>query len=132
MAGGETVAEANEFDPFRYMTVSCEMRVTAEDKLGTSSIQENSYVIACGSTEFATEAYLQSAVYGNTDLLLSALTVIGREPVPVGIMYKAFGDYSIDSLTSAAATAWTVSLALIPALAASVTGIVILVKRKYA
>ena len=132
MANGKSVASASEYDPFRFMTVSCEMRVTQEDDLGLSSIEENSYVIACGSTEFATEAYLQSAVYGNTDFMLSVLTVIGREPVPVGLLHKAFGDYSIDSLTTSAATAWTVTLTAIPAAAALITGIVILVKRKYA
>ena len=132
MANGKTVASAGEYDPFRFMTVSCEMRLTQEDNYGASTVQENSYVIACGSTDFATEAYLQSAVYGNTDFLLSALTVIGREPVPVGLIHKAFGDYSIDSLTTSAATAWTVALTAIPTVAALVTGVVILVKRKYA
>lgn len=132
MANGKTVAKADEYDPFRFMTVSCEMRITQEDNYGASSVQENSYVIACGSTDFATEAYLQSAVYGNTDFLLSALTVIGREPVPVGLIHKSFGDYSIDSLTTSAATVWTVVLTAIPTSAALITGVVILVKRKYA
>ncbi|MBR2908403.1 MAG: Gldg family protein [Clostridia bacterium] len=132
MANGKTVAKADEYDPFRFMTVSCEMRITQEDNYGASTVQENSYVIACGSTDFATEAYLQSAVYGNTDFLLSALTVIGREPVPVGLIHKSFGDYSIDSLTTSAATVWTVVLTAIPTSAALITGVVILVKRKYA
>ena len=132
MANGKTVAKADEYDPFRFMTVSCEMRITQEDNYGASTVQENSYVIACGSSDFATEAYLQSAVYGNTDFLLSALTVIGREPVPVGLIHKSFGDYSIDSLTTSAATVWTVVLTAIPTSAALITGVVILVKRKYA
>lgn len=131
MAGGEQIAQANEYDRFRLMTVSCEMRTTQENNY-SDPLQENSYVIACGSTEFAREGYLQSAVYGNTDLMLSALTVIGREPVPVGIVLKPFGDYTIDSVTTAAATTWTVCLAAIPAAVALVTGVVILVRRKYA
>ena len=131
MAGGEVVAEANEYDRFRLMTVSCELRTTQENSY-SDLLQENSYVIACGSTDFCTEGFLQSAVYGNTDLLLTALTVIGREPVPVGIVLKPFGDYSIDSITVEAMTAWTVCLAVIPAAAALVTGVVVLVRRKYA
>lgn len=131
MAGGNVVAEADEYERFRLMTVSCELRTTQENNYG-ELLQENSYVIACGSTEFCTEGYLQSAVYGNTDLLLSALTVIGREPVPVGIVLKPFGDYTIDSVTVEAMTAWTICLAVIPATVALVSGVVVLVRRKYA
>jgi hypothetical protein len=107
------------------------MRTTQENSY-SEPLQENSYVIACGSTDFASDSYLQSAVYGNTDVLLSALRVVGREPVPVGITLKPFGDYTIDSITTASATAWTICLAVIPAAAALITGTVILVRRKYA
>lgn len=131
MAGGNEVAHADEFNRFRFMTVSCEMRTTQENSY-SEPLQENSYVIACGSTDFASDSYLQSAVYGNTDVLLSALRVVGREPVPVGITLKPFGDYTIDSITTASATAWTICLAVIPAAAALITGTVILVRRKYA
>ena len=131
MAGGKEIASADEYERFRLMTVSCELRSTQENNY-SEPLQENSYVIACGSTEFATAGFLQSAVYGNTDLLLSALSVVGREPVPVGIVLKPFGDYTIDSITTAGATAWTICLAVIPAAAALITGVVVLVRRKYA
>ena len=131
MAGGKEVAAADEYERFRLMTVSCELRSTQENNY-SNPLQENSYVIACGSTEFATAGFLQSAVYGNTDLLLSALSVVAKEPVPVGIVLKPFGDYTIDSITTAGATAWTICLAVIPAATALVSGVVVLVRRKYA
>ena len=131
MAGGKVVASASENDLFRLMTVSSEGRYTQEDNFGTT-LNENSYVLACGSTEFVSEAYLQSSVYGNYDLLLTAMTVMGREPVPVGLTMKAFADYSLDSITVDQQTAWTVSLAAIPAAIALIAGVVVLVKRKYA
>ena len=131
MAGGKVVASASENDLFRLMTVSSEGRYTQEDNFGTT-LSENSYVLACGSTEFVSEAYLQSSVYGNYDLLLTAMTVMGREPVPVGLTMKAFADYSLDSITVDQQTAWTVSLAAIPAAIALIAGVVVLVKRKYA
>ena len=131
MAGGKVVASASETDLFRLMTVSSEGRYTQEDNYGTT-LAENSYVLACGSTEFVSEAYLQSSVYGNYDLLLTAMTVMGREPVPVGLTMKAFADYSLDSITVDQQTAWTVSLAAIPAAITLIVGVVVLVKRKYA
>ena len=131
MAGGKIVDAADETNRFRLMTISSEGRYTQEDNYGTT-LTENSYVLACGSTAFASEAYLQSAVYGNYDLLLTAMTIMGREPVPVGLTMKAFADYSLDSITVDQQTAWTVALAAIPAAISLIVGVVVLVKRKYA
>ena len=92
--------------------------------------EENSYVIACGSTEFASEELLYSSSYGNGDLLLSACRAIGREPVPVGISLKPFADTTIDNITSSEATQYTVVLTVIPLVAAMISGAVVLIRRK--
>jgi hypothetical protein len=63
--------------------------------------------------------------------LLTALSQIGREPVPVGLERKPFADKTIDTVTAAEATQYTVTLAIIPAVAAIACGVVILVRRKY-
>ena len=115
--------------PFKLMTVSMEQRIT-QDANYADYTEENSYVIACGSTEFASESLLYSSSYGNGDLLLSACRAIGREPVPVGISLKPFADYTIDNITTAEATQYTVVLTVLPLLIASVTGGIVLIRRK--
>lgn len=131
VSGGAEVGRATEIDPFKLMTVSMEQKRVQEDDYGYSSITETSYVFACGSVEFANSTLLQSNSYGNTDVLLTALRTIGQEPVPVGLERKPFADKTIDTVTEAAATQYTVILALVPAIAAIACGVVILVRRKY-
>ena len=110
------------------MTVTVEDDVTQEDNYST--INEATYVLACGSTEIASSTLLQSNSYGNTDFFLTALRAIGREPVPVGLTFKPFADSTIDTITTADSTWYTVTFASVPALAALITGIVIIVRRK--
>lgn len=127
-ASGAVVEKATEANPFKLMTVSVEERTTQEDNYTT--ISEASYVVACGSVEFATTTLLDSSSYGNTDLLLSALRAIGREPVPVGLDPKPFADYTIDTITTAQSTQYTVVLTAIPAVVAIVVGAIVLIRRK--
>lgn len=128
-AGSETPsAVATETNPLKLMTVSVENRTTQEDNYST--ISEASYVVACGSVDFASSTMLQSNSYGNTDFLLTALRAIGREPVPVGLEFKPFADSTIDTVTTSEATQYTVVLAAVPALCAAVVGVVIIVRRK--
>ena len=128
MANGEQVARATANNKFALMTVSVEDRTTQESNYTT--VNEASYVIACGSTDFASETLLQSNAYGNTDLLLSACRAVGREPVPVGLTFKPFADYTIDTVTTAEATQYTVVFAVVPAVLALGSGIFVLVRRK--
>ena len=128
MADGQVVEQATETNKLKLMTVTMESRTTQENNYST--INEASYVLACGSTAFASNDMLQSNSYGNTDLLLTALRTIGREPVPVGIGFKPFADYTIDTITTAESTQYTVVLAVAPALVALITGIVVIVRRK--
>lgn len=120
---------ATEAEPLKLMTVSVEDRTTQENNYST--ISEASYVLACGSTQFATSKMLQSNSYGNTDFLLTALRAIGREPVPVGLMFKPFADDTIDTVTTSEATQYTVVLAVVPMIIAAVTGAVIIIRRKH-
>ena len=89
-----------------------------------------SYVLACGSTEFVSKELMESNAYGNTDLLLSALRTMGQEPVPVGITFKAFADKTIDTITTAESTQYTVILTVIPPVVALIAGIFVIVRRK--
>lgn len=128
MADGNVVEKATATNKLKLMTVSVENRTTQESNYST--VSESSYVLACGSTEFASSKMLQSNSYGNGDLLLTALRYMGREPVPVGLTFKPFADSTIDTVTTSEATQYTVVLAVVPALAALVVGVVVIVRRK--
>ena len=127
-SNGNVVGRATESNPFKLMTVTREERGTPESVY--SSINEASYVVACSSVDFLSEAILSTSSYGNNDVILSACRSIGQEPVPVGLDPKPFADTTIDLITSAEATRYTVALTVIPAVAALVCGIVIIVRRK--
>ncbi len=127
-AAGSVAERATETNPFKLMTISMEERTTQEDNYST--ISEASYVVAFGSVEFATNTLLSSSSYGNTDLLLSVLRSIGREPVPVGLDPKPFADYTIDTITTAQSTQYTVVLTVVPAVVAAVAGAIVLIRRK--
>lgn len=127
-ANGREVEKSTAENPLALMTVSVEDRTTQESNYTT--VNEASYVIACGSTGFASETLLQSSSYGNTDLLLSALRAIGREPVPVGLTFKPFADSTIDTITTAQSRNITIVFAVVPAVLAIGVGIFVIVRRK--
>ncbi|MBO5415130.1 MAG: Gldg family protein [Clostridia bacterium] len=127
-AGGEEIESATKNNPLKLMTLSVENRSTQESNY--TSVDENSYVLACGSTQFSASTYLDSASYGNADVLLSACRAIGKEPVPVGLEPKPFADYDIDSITTAESTQYTVVLTVVPALIAIISGAIVLIRRK--
>lgn len=127
---------------FNVMTLSAEPRTVSEG-MGYTTVNQPSFVCAVGSTDFAKNALLGSTSYGNTDALLSILRYVGREVNPVGLSFLALYDMQIDteqhmqtdSTTGATSIApgiitWTVVLAVLPALTMTVTGVVVLVKRK--
>ena len=123
------IASATERDPFALLSVS--VQTYTEQESGThSTIQDSAYVMLCGSTEFASEKYLTSNTYGNSDFLLAALQMAGREPVPVGLSYKEFANYTIESITAEEATTYTTVLTLVPLVLVSAIGTFVLVRRK--
>lgn len=130
---GEDWVEAfDPRDPFRLMTVTRQMVIRSEGNAGSNEYF-NSYVCAVGSTEFAKDAVLSSNAYGNTDVLLETLRVIGREIDLVGLSIKPFYEpqmnpnyYNIET----APTRWTVVLVLLPAVGFLCAGCWVLVRRR--
>ena len=127
-SNNEIVGQATESNPFRLMTVTREERQTQESNY--SAVDQASYVIACSSVDFLSDALLTSSAYGNNDVILSACRSIGQEPVPVGLDPKPFTDMTIDIINSSDAVQYTAVLAVIPAVTALVCGIVIIIRRK--
>ncbi len=121
------IAQSTATDPLKLMTVSVKMY--SEQELATV-ITDSAYVMVCGSTDFALSDYLDSNAYGNSDLLLSMLQMSGREPVPVGLDYKEFANYEMETVTSKEATQYTVVLVAVPIVASLFAGVFVIVRRK--
>lgn len=134
---GEPV-QADTRGNYKLMTITRESRTIGEGK-GYTTVNDASYVCAVGSTDFASNKILGSNAYGNTDLLLETLRAIGKEVEPVGMDFKPLYE---DAMTQSSAstgeeyytekgnTAWTVVLTLIPAVFFTITGIVLMVRRR--
>lgn len=128
----QIVETANELNLFKLMTLSRENRYIGEGQ-GYTNINDVSYVCAIGSTYFVSNEVLGTNTYGNTDLLLSVLRVIGREIEPVGIKFKPFysPEASSTALMSSNPTGTTVFLVLLPLVSFSLAGAVVLLRRRF-
>ena len=117
--------------PFSLMTVTRQMKDVTEGNTGSSEYL-TSYVCAFGSTAFASNEILSGNTYGNTDVLLETLRMIGKEVEPIGLEFKPLYDPAISSShhSPTAPVVWTVVLILLPVIAFAVGGCVVLVKRK--
>lgn len=128
---------------YRLMTITRETRTVGEGK-GYTTVNEASYLCAFGSTDFADNRLLDGNSYGNIDVLLQTMRLIGREISPVGLTFKPFHESKIGETVTASSTVevteyynakiyteWTVVLTLLPGLTFLVLGTVVLVRRKF-
>ena len=127
-ANGREVEKATESERLKLMTVSTRTVITSESYF--TSVADTTYIFACGSTDFASLNMLQTNAYGNNDALLSIFRTVGKELTPIGLRPKPFEDTTIDVVTNAEATRYTVIFTLIPAVVCFATGVVVLVRRK--
>lgn len=130
VSGGEIIANEGNV-AYNLMTVTDNTKYVTTDAENGFSSAISSYVVACGSTEFASNEFLQTNSYGNTDALLMIMANIGLEVVPVGLKYKPFADTTIDTLEQGDAVVYTVVLIALPTVLALVSGAVVLIRRKY-
>lgn len=130
VSGGEIIANEGNV-AYNLMTVTDNTKYVTTDADNGFSSAISSYVVACGSTEFASNEFLQTNSYGNTDALLMIMANIGLEVVPVGLKYKPFADTTIDTLEQGDAVVYTVVLIALPTVLALVSGAVVLIRRKY-
>ena len=132
-AFGKQYQVATELSRFNFMTLSIESRTVMETNY--LSTQEPSYVAVFGSTEFASDTILDSAAYGNADVLTATLRHMGREVMPADLEFKAFKIYEVDTdaytVNIRSAIATTALMTLLPILVCTLAGVVINVKRKF-
>ena len=91
-----------------------------------------SYVGVVSSVDFCSEDFLQSAVYGNTDTMMRAFRVLGKEHTPEGLTIKPFESLDISTITTRQMLWWTVGLAATPAIVITALAVTVLVKRRRA
>lgn len=125
---------------YKLATLTSENRTVGEGQ-GYTTVNNNSYVCAFGSTAFANDELLLSNSWGNTDVLLQILRTIGRESVGVGLKFEPMYDAEMTQSNTSTGEAYyteagnavrTAVLALLPALTATGLGIWVLVRRRYA
>ena len=98
----------------------------------TSDSATDGAVLVCSSTEFAIEDTLRIGSYGNASFLLSALSAMGMDESPVALQSQPFSDSTIHILTTAQARTITIALVVIPTLAVTLWGAIVLIRRKFA
>ncbi len=131
--GGEVKEIATEYSLFNLMTVTRESRTVQETNY--TSVDDSSYVFSLSSTEFLSNAVLDSFAYGNADVLLSLLRRSGVEVVPANVKLKAFYIYNMNYQGSnaqyiAERNAWFVCLSAIPPVLAALCGAFVVIRRK--
>lgn len=117
---------------YSLMTITSHTRLIGEGQ-GYTTVYDNSYVCAIGSTDFAKNGVLSSKSYANTDVLLSTLRQIGKEIEPVGFNPHSFYKPEMDTELynkDTTGVAITAVLTLLPAVIMLGSGIFVLVRRK--
>lgn len=89
----------------------------------------HSYVFVCGSPEFASDKYISSNSYANSDIILNTARLIGREKIVADIDIKLLDDTSLD-ITSAQADRLTVIMTLTLPAVTAVAGIIVCTRRR--
>ena len=132
-AFGKQYQVATDLNRFNFMTLSIESRTVMETNY--LSTQEPSYVAVFGSTAFASDTVLDSAAYGNADVLTATLRHMGREVMPADLEFKAFKIFEVDTdvqpVNLGTEVLNTALMTLLPIALCTVIGVVIGVKRKY-
>ncbi|MBQ7293926.1 MAG: Gldg family protein [Clostridia bacterium] len=131
MLNGTEALKSTATEKLGLMTISRQSRLVQEDNIGFSHADLSSYVIACGSTDFVSEAILNSATYGNSEFLLNLFYETGKENIPASLPITPFSDTTIDTLTVDRANAYTLMLTAIPAVIVFGLGIFVIVRRKH-
>ncbi len=130
---GELYQISTEYDPFELMTMTKESRIVQETNY--TSIDNSSYVYSLASTDFLKNDVLDSAAYGNADVILSTLRHSGVEAVPANVRLKAFYIYSMQDVMTqdeyiGQRNAWFICLTVIPCALALIGGVVVTVRRR--
>lgn len=129
--GGEVYEHASDNNLFRLLTLTEELKQVQEDNYSLANL--SSYVLGASSTEFFKNEFLNSAAYGNSDVLLAALRATSTETVPVNLEFKVFDGGEINETVYAMTNKAGIiaALCLTPVSLLAIVGIFVCVRRKY-
>lgn len=102
------------------------------DKINSASKTDEtseSYALICGTTDFASEKYIESAAYCNSDILYYTMRIMGKGTSSLSVDMKKIEGQSL-SVSSNAATAWTVALCTAVPVVSLALGTVVFIKRR--
>lgn len=88
-----------------------------------------SYLVVCPSAEFASDAYLTSGAYPNSNMILSLIHSTTAYQTPVNVNIKAFENYNLDITDAQARSAMICLVTILPALTVA-CGLVVVIRRK--
>ncbi len=104
--------------------------VDLNDENSTNQVREFQYVLLSGSTDFAGTGVIDSAAYGNSTLLLSAVRTMGVDRYSLDIDYKSINDVALGIETSSAFRLGIIICAVLPA-AITIAGLVVFIRRRH-
>lgn len=120
---GQETEETQSAGAQNLLTVTREMHVRNNNNY-------YSYVMVCGSMDFASDDYLYKNAFANSDILYSTMRAMGKKTVPFNLDYKWFEDNSLD-ITANQANAWTVVITVVIPLIVLAVGAVVSIRRKH-
>lgn len=133
--GGTTYEISTEQRRFCLMARSIEARETLENAYDENTVEIPTNVMVFGSTEFASDTVLQSAAYGNADVLSAALLTASNEAELASLDLKGFKIYEVNTdiyqPDAKDMTTTTVVLIALPIVICATVGAVVSIKRKY-
>ena len=121
---GETVADYSESDAEPVMTL------TYESWMNSSNKYNSTYVLISGTTGFAAPEYLNDPSYGNSDVLMLAMRLMGKEIIPFEIDFKVISSEAVD-MTDSEVNAWSVMLCALVPVASLAIGTLVYFKRRH-
>ncbi|MBE6548086.1 MAG: hypothetical protein E7667_04315 [Ruminococcaceae bacterium] len=87
---------ASDIEQFRLFTLTEEAKQVQDTYYSITNLR--SFVIGASSTEFFSNEYLDSAAFGNSDVLLSTFRYTSEKNIPVSLDFKAFYEYEINDV----------------------------------
>ena len=121
---GETVVNYSESDPEPVMTLTYETWNNSNNKTIST------YVLISGTTGFADPEYLNDPSYGNSDVMMLAMRLMGKEIIPFEIDFKVISSEAVE-MTDSEVTAWTVMMCALIPVASLAIGTLVYFKRRH-
>lgn len=89
-----------------------------------------SHVLVCSTPKFTEKAAAGDAAFGNSEIIYTAMTLMGKEAAPAGIELKKFDDTTLTASETYAKTVLVLSMTVLPG-AVLILGTVVYLRRRH-